>query len=835
MRTASPLCCIVLAAASVAFAQKRAEVTTTFRQEANHYVGCKLIDRYKTEVKREGGTIQGMRLVFTDIKLPGHDVQVDAAELQMTFREEAWSRIRNAKLELFDAADDGGKPVCVVEYKDGKIVGMDPATRVVTWPVPAAIVRRWMKNPGSNKGLRFHVIPERDARFQFVFHMPAAKEARKRPALAVDYSFTGEAPPVLPELTTHVAGKTFGPTFTVAWHKKRWGPNGTPVAYEIAVGGADGDFRTVGRTPAEALRTEVATAALAVGKPYQLRLRAVDPTGLASDWVTTEGEFRVSRDSYVVWTQDAVTKVQREENPPGAMVPVALAAARNEYESFQVVVSGLSNLTDVDVVTQDLRGPMGMTIPADNLHLYRVHYVDCKGDGWLPDSMVPWTDPWDSKRIGGPYGAPFAVESGTNAIVWVEIYVPEDAMPGDYQSSLEVTLGGKTIATVPVTLTVWPVTLPKTTTLLTYMELSRDTAKRHTLHELHRHRMDVWYIPYVGHGLAWQDGQPVVKWNAEYDKLLDDYFSGRLFQDGLPGKSYLHTAQSWKIHRVMQGDSDKNRIAVLKQYEEHYKHKPWVKQTAWFFIDEPNKKTLAKCLRVAKQIKGYSPSIPFLLTTRYNPDLVGLVDIWDAIINAEVINWDAPGPDVYRNEMQQGRRAINCITVNSNTPTSPNLFIHHRAMNTRIWTWATFCLDQQGIEFWRVNAAPDVTTPKKFGAAVWGDGSLFYRGLPVQLGIHEEISLPSIRLKILRDGIEDSELLSMLKRKDADLAKSLSRLMVQETKDYDGSFSQPVQHTSWNWNRDGKGDRRVPGYIIWESDPARLAVARAAIAKALAD
>ena len=73
MRTASLLCCIVLAATSVAFAQKRAEVTATFRQEVDYYAGCRLIDPYNTEVKREGGTIHGMCLVFTDIKLPGQD------------------------------------------------------------------------------------------------------------------------------------------------------------------------------------------------------------------------------------------------------------------------------------------------------------------------------------------------------------------------------------------------------------------------------------------------------------------------------------------------------------------------------------------------------------------------------------------------------------------------------------------------------------------------------------------------------------------------------------------------------------------------------------------
>jgi len=448
--------------------------------------------------------------------------------------------------------------------------------------------------------------------------------------------------------------------------------------------------------------------------------------------------------------------------------------------------------------------------------------------------MVPWRDPWHNKRIGGKFGAPFDVAGGTNALVWVELHVPTDAKPGDYKGTIEVTVAGKPVRTIPMSVTVWPVTLPKTTTLLTYMELSNDTPKRHAMHALHNHRMDVWRIPGVSHRLKWENDKPVVVFSAEYDGAMDDYFSGRVFADGVPGKRLLLTMESWVIYRTLKGKSDANRIAILKQYEAHYKNKPYVDKLRWFFIDEPNKKTLPKCVRVGKQIKQHSPSIKFLLTTRYNKDLVGLVDVWDAIINNEVINWDAPGPDPYRDEMKKGREVINCVTVNSNTPTSPNIFIHHKAMNTRIWTWATYAMDQQGIEFWNTAAAPSLLVPKKFGK-VWGDGSLFYRGLKEELGIVErEIALPSIRLKILRDGIEDFELLSMLARKDRALAKKLCHRMVQETKDYDKSFAAPVQHISWNWNRDGKGDRKVPGYLIWESSPKRLAETRAAIAKALA-
>ncbi len=383
-----------------------------------------------------------------------------------------------------------------------------------------------------------------------------------------------------------------------------------------------------------------------------------------------------------------------------------------------------------------------------------------------------------------------------------------------------------------LTLTVWPVTLPKETTLLTYFALRWDTPLRDYLQSIHKHRIDVWYVYGDGHGntIEKQGDDVVVKWNPRFEKTLDDYFSGALFPDGVPGKTHMLGKPSWNVWRGLR--NGKTRVSILKQYEARDKDKPWIDKVTWFFIDEPGRGQMKWCVDSGKDVKKHSPSIKFLLTTRYHKNLVGLIDVWDAIINREVIDWNAPGPEPYREEMKKGRQVINCITVNSNTVTSPNTFIHHRAMNARIWTWVTYALDQQGIELWETKPAPSVTRPKAFGT-VWGDGSLFYRGLPEELGISEEIALPSIRLKIVRDGIEDFELLAMLKKKDPALAEKLCRRMVQETKDYDKSFAAPVQHVSWNWNRDGKGDRKVPGFIIWESSTERLAKTRSAIAAAL--
>lgn len=725
---------LITTSATMLHAQQRYQNETAFQNGFNQYAGCRMFAGSDL-VRRERADINGITLVFADPQLPGENVEVQSARLEMVFLEEGWGRVSTATLALYDAADSGKdvKPLSVVQYAQKKLVGMDAATKVVSWDISASIIKRWLDDPESNQGLRLAVTAEGQDRFQFIFAGAEASFASKRPRLAVKYSFTGNVPPYPPDLVTGVAGKTLGPRFTVEWRKKElWDANGTGATCELAVGLAgQGPFEMLVHADAAVSSAVLPTENLEPGKAYELRIRAVDSEGATSAWVSAQGSFQVTRKEVAFWPQNSVTKVQRRENPPDAPAAAAvLAAARNEYESFQAVVSAFSDLTDVDVSISDLVGPGGARIPASAVVLYRVNYVDCEGLGWLPDSLVPLVDPNTGRRIGGTHGAPFSLRGGDNVAVWAELHVPTDAAAGDYEAAATVSVGGRPTGRIPVKLTVWPVTLPKTTTLFTYFELTWRDPTRAYLNALHEHRIDVWFISELGHALKREDGKPVVQWNPEFDRALDAYFDGSMFADGVPGKTYLMPGSaSWDIHKTMQSDSDDDRIEILKQYEAHYKDKPYVDKLAWFFIDEPNERTLAKCRRVGQQIKQLSPHFKFLLTTRYNKDLVGLVDVWDAIVNREVIDWNAPGPEPYRQEMKLGRRVINCITVNCDVPTSPNLFIHHTGMNTRIWPWVTFCLDQQGLEFWRANPAPSVTQPKKFGDT-WGDGSLFYRGLP---------------------------------------------------------------------------------------------------------
>ncbi len=841
-RSAANLCALGLLSAlvSAAGAQPTAAtkppgVTITFQQGVGGYEGCVTVDQYGTAVKQSSANIDKMTLKFTGLKLPGKNPKVVKARLLTYFQEEAYTRIKTATLEIADASAKDGPALDTVKFAQPMPERVTRQNKWLPWDLPAALVQKWIEEPASNKGILFRVKPDQEGLHQFFFTWTANDETARRPILEVTFTFEGDVPPNLPQLVTSIDGKTLGKLFAVEWNKISFDLLGLPCRYEVELA-ADGtdDWKKASSVEAEKLAADVDTSALTDGGKYKLRVSAVNSKGLRGEYAIAKGAFRVTRKTAAVWATDSVTKVAREENPPGQGAAVALSAARNEYQSFQVVVSAFSNTKEVDVAIDDLAGPGGAKIASSGCTLYRVHYVDCRGKGWHPDSMVPFIDPQSKKRIGGKFGAPFDVAAGTNAPVWVEVFVPANAAPGVYKGSVHVTAGGKEIASVPVELTVYPVTLPKTSTLLTFFELSQDTPKRDYMQALHNHRIDIWSFREPNHSFDRADGKVVMKWNADLDKAIDAYFDGSLFADGVPGKTYLLRGV-WEKGRNITAGSDEDRIEILKQFHEHYKGKPYASRMWWFFIDEPKADTIAKCVRVGKQIKEYSPGIGLLLTTRYNKQLVGLVDVWDAIINAEVIDWNAPGPDPYREEMKLGRTCINCITVNSNTPTSPNLFIHHKGMNTRIWPWVTFALDQQGLEFWDTKPAPSVTVPKVFGGTAWGDGSLFYKGLPAELGVAEEIPLPSIRLKMLREGIQDFELLSMVRKKDAALSRKLAHRMVQETKDYDKSFEQAVQHVSWSWNTDGKGDRQVPGFVVWESSPTRLAAARAEILKALSE
>jgi hypothetical protein len=92
--------------------------------------------------------------------------------------------------------------------------------------------------------------------------------------------------------------------------------------------------------------------------------------------------------------------------------------------------------------------------------------------------------------------------------------------------------------------------------------------------------------------------------------------------------------------------------------------------------------------------------------------------------------------------------------------------IDHDPIRNRIMEWLTWKYGIGGELYFNTDEAYGKKDPWKdvnlFGGN--GDGTLFYPGVPEAIGGSKHIPIESIRLKLIREGLEDYEYLVMLSK-----------------------------------------------------------------------
>jgi hypothetical protein len=130
---------------------------------------------------------------------------------------------------------------------------------------------------------------------------------------------------------------------------------------------------------------------------------------------------------YRVRVVSPLEKVFREDDfAPASRPKVEVAAARNEFESIQVVIEAPWRPVAVNEIRlSDLRGPGGAVIPSTALKWDRVEYVETlvrpayfaeRGLGWYPDPLMP--------------ASGFTVEKLSRTPVWITLKTPKDCAAG---------------------------------------------------------------------------------------------------------------------------------------------------------------------------------------------------------------------------------------------------------------------------------------------------------------------------------------------------------------------------------------------------------------------
>ncbi|HVF10244.1 MAG TPA: glycoside hydrolase domain-containing protein, partial [Abditibacteriaceae bacterium] len=419
---------------------------------------------------------------------------------------------------------------------------------------------------------------------------------------------------------------------------------------------------------------------------------------------------------------------------PFAATPVQLRAARGEWESFQLVITaGDAPLHAVEATATGLATHLGEYIAPANIQLFRENYVFVDKPScnrrleklWWPDALIPLD-----------LQAPPDVPARRSIVLWIAVRTPPEAQPGQYYGALDITANGEK-KQLAVALKVEPVTLPPPSmraNVAVYYDavrawyannwkpLSDDEfarLKRQYYEFLLDYRINAYDLP--------------VPWNSpEADRYLTD---PRVLSVRLPPLDHPDFADAVAAFR---------RNAVLaKAY--------------YYWIDEPASERYDEIRAVTNKLHAVDPLLKHSVTVHPNRALDGAVDIWCPNIG----DYFGLGHlDLARlaAERRKGKETWWYTMVEPKYP-YPTWLLDDDASAVRIYGWMMARYSMNGFVYSMAHGwGPKPLENLQSFAGTNGDGTLLY---PSEIGGGSG-PMPSVRLMLLRDAIEDYELLRLL-------------------------------------------------------------------------
>ncbi|MFT3916883.1 MAG: DUF4091 domain-containing protein [Anaeromyxobacteraceae bacterium] len=483
-----------------------------------------------------------------------------------------------------------------------------------------------------------------------------------------------------------------------------------------------------------------------------------------------------------LWVASATEKI-RPDAQPGRAHEARIAAAKNEFEAFQIVVRGPAR--GVTARAEAFAQPGGARI--DGVRLYREALIDVGspsaldgGTGRWPDALVPAVDEVDGEARNA---FPFDVPAGESRAIWVEVHVPAGARAGGYAGSIAITADGAETR-VPVALEVWGFELPSTSSLRTHFGLG-------------------YGLLQGGHAMGGEDSAVRVKYatlaldhRVSLSGVADDGMNVRDFEhlervygpliDGT-AKTALEGARLTTVKYV----GGRTSLEDHRAWAEHAKARGWMDRLFDYTCDEPPLQCgWDEIGPRARAAHDADPAFRTLVTTQLwdaeDHDVAKDIDIMVPVVNfmddkpGSAVSGDqrarydgflasAPTKELwlYESCMSHGCGG----TVNIGSPNDedryftgwPTYMIDASAVRNRAMEWISFLERASGELYWETGwAFQQNPWTSQWDFSGNGDGTLFYPGTPARIGGTTDVPVASIRLKMIREGMEDYEYLKLL-------------------------------------------------------------------------
>lgn len=488
---------------------------------------------------------------------------------------------------------------------------------------------------------------------------------------------------------------------------------------------------------------------------------------------------------------------------------VRIDAVRNEYESGQIVISADEKIDKLTATLGPLTGPDG---PKPHLKLNFVGYVPVKRGTVKtpPEHLVA--------KAPGEFPDPLmeelsaSVEAGKNQSIWLTVYVPKDAVPGDYRGSIEITGDGQA-QSVPIKVTVHNFTLPDARTLhITNWYSPNNIANAHGVElysEAYWRWLEVWARFMADHRQDTILIQPIDlikgrddgKGNLTFDFSQFDRFVELFEKAGvigiIEGGHIAGRNGPWETPdfdgfypAITMPDGSTRKNPQVKVTSEEYKHflsmflpalqnhleeKGWLDHYVQHLTDEPIPENAESYKKAAGYIRQYAPKLKIIDASMCSL-ITGAIDIW------------VPQPKEFGEKLsffQEREKAGDKVWIYTCLDPKEkymNRFIDYPLLDVRLLHWVNFKYNLPGYLHWGLNywtGDPFKDLEPNWGGDTYlppGDSHITYPG--------KSGPLSSIRFEAMRDGIEDYELLKLLEKKQPKLARQICDSIVRSLTDY---------------------------------------------------
>ncbi len=483
---------------------------------------------------------------------------------------------------------------------------------------------------------------------------------------------------------------------------------------------------------------------------------------------------------FVISSATSLEKVFRDKvwNRP-VTNKITLQMAANEYESTQLIIIPLiDKLNNIRVTCTDLISKKSKNkIGSDNIDIWPVGYISC-GDRWWPDPLL--------------HKKTFDIDTQVVQPVWITVYAPPKTMPGEYKGTLTISLSNAPEKQLPISVKVWDFELSKELVFTDFAfrvgEVVNFFYGKEGLKDTHRYMPASLYREYLQFFLDYRitpqmfderGGQSTarvsyLKERWEKDRLILDFdeFDKNVELMRRNGVRFIQVGYFRKS--APTGEFGKFWKRYLPQIYEHLKEKGWLDTSYIYLLDEPGPEDYDIVKEQASLVGRLAPGIKRLCVEPINDYFTSgperYIDIWVPLIPSY-------NTDLSKERRKKGESVFFYVAC---VPARPNLFIYQPSIEHRILFWLLEKYKSDGFLYWGLcvwypnsieNINEDGSPKKSFlpygGRFPTGDGYLAY---PASKEIKDGLN-PSIRLEVIRDGLEDFEYFRLLKERLKELKK----------------------------------------------------------------